>query len=248
MVGGFATIAGGVMAVYVGLLKDLIPDIAGHLLAASIMSAPAALAFAKIAIPETGEPVTSGVTPVQHEKVDVNIVDAASRGTTEGLKLALNVGAMLIAFLALVAMVNFGLKLFGEYVLRWPEGQDLSMQFILGKVFRYVAWLIGVSWQDSDAVGQLLGTKMITNELVAYLGLQGLSSAEALSGHSEIIASYALCGFSNLGSIGIMIGGIGALCPSRRHDLARLAPRAMLAATLASYMTATIAGMLVGGS
>ncbi|MBI4544991.1 MAG: NupC/NupG family nucleoside CNT transporter [Gemmatimonadetes bacterium] len=256
MTGGFATVAGGVMAAYVGMLIAFFPDIAGHLLAASVMSAPAALVFAKLMYPEREEPVTRGTLRVQVASPDANVIDAAARGAGEGLTLALNVGAMLLAFIALLAVFNAVLGLVSDAVqltelLRgWGwlgAGERLTLETLLGWLLAPLAWLMGVPWKDAVAVGELLGIKTAVNEFVAYLGLAvKLSAPDAeLSARSVIIATYALCGFANFSSIGIQIGGIGGMAPSRRSDLARLGLRAMIAGTLAAFMTATIAGMIV---
>jgi CNT family concentrative nucleoside transporter len=255
MTGGFATVAGGVMAAYVGMLVFYFPDIAGHLLAASVMSAPAALVFGKLMVPETEEPVTRGTLQVSVERTDANAIDAAARGAGEGLTLALNVGAMLLAFIALIALFNGLLGVLGDAVglnaflqgrgMLAPE-QRLSLELLLGWLLAPLAWLMGVPWQDATTVGSLLGIKTVVNEFVAYLQLsETLSGAGTLSPRSVIIATYALCGFANFSSIAIQIGGIGGIAPSRRSDLARLGLRAMVAGTLAAFMTATIAGMLV---
>ncbi|HEX6940797.1 MAG TPA: nucleoside transporter C-terminal domain-containing protein [Longimicrobiales bacterium] len=255
MTGGFATVAGGVMAAYVGMLVAYFPDIAGHLVSASVMSAPAALVIAKVMHPETEEPVTSGTLKIEIENPDANVIDAAARGAGEGLTLALNVGAMLLAFIALIAMLNALLGWFGDVthltaLLRgwgWlAEGKDLTLEALLGWLLAPVAWIMGVRWEDAAAVGALLGVKTVLNEFVAYLQLSNLLAGDgALSHRSAVIATYALCGFANFSSIAIQIGGIGGLAPSRRSDLARLGLRAMIAGTLASFMTATVAGILV---
>jgi len=234
MTGGFATIAGGVMAAYVGILKDLIPGIAGHLMAASIMSAPAGLVFAKLFVPETESSLTAGEVKLKVEKIDANGVDAASRGATDGLRLALNVGAMLIAFIALITLANTLLGLF------W---KDLSLAWIFGKALAPLAWVMGVPWADCARFGDLLGTKVMINEFVAYIKLQAY--AASMSPKANIIAAYALCGFANLSSIGIQIGGISGIAPERRSDLAKLAFRAMAAGAFASWCTACIAGVLL---
>ena len=179
-----------------------------------------------------------GTVTLHVEKTDVNVIDAIGRGTGEGLHLALNVGAMLISFLALIALVNAVLGLVGGAV-----GLDLSMQRILGLVFAPIAWSLGVPWRDAPTIGNLLGTRMVLNEFVAYSQLGPLK--DTLDPRSFTIATFALCGFANFSSIGIQIGGIGALAPERRHDLARLGLRAMLAGTFANFVTATIAGMLL---
>jgi CNT family concentrative nucleoside transporter len=255
MTGGFATVAGGVMAAYVGMLLFYFPDIAGHLMAASVMSAPAALVFAKLMLPEKEIPKTRDTLHVQVEKIDANVIDAAARGAGEGLQLALNVGAMLLAFIALVALLNAiiggiagitGLTalLHGAEVL--PADQPLNLEWILGRVLAPLAWVMGVPWRDAAEVGSLIGVKTVLNEFVAYLQLSSLLTGGAdLSPRSVIIATYALCGFANFSSIAIQIGGIGGLAPTRRSDLARIGLRAMIAGTLAAFMTATIAGMIV---
>ena len=227
MTAGMAHISGGVMAAYI-----LFGVEAQHLLTAVIMTAPGTLMMAKLFVPETGRPETSGTVKLDVENTDVNVIDAIGRGTGEGLRLALNVGAMLISFLALIALVNALLGLVG-----------LSMQQIFGWVFAPIAWSLGVPWRDAPTIGNLLGTRMVLNEFVAYSQLGPLKAS--LDPKSFTIATYALCGFANFSSIGIQIGGIGALAPERRHDLARLVIRAMLAGTFANFVTATIAGMLL---
>ena len=227
MTAGMAHISGGVMAAYI-----LFGVEAQHLLTAVIMTAPGTLMMAKIFVPETREPETMGTVKLNVERTDVNVIDAIGRGTGEGLHLALNVGAMLVSFLALIALVNAILGLAG-----------LSMQQIFGWVFAPIAWSLGVPWRDSATIGNLLGTRMVLNEFVAYSQLGPLK--DMLDPKSFTIATFALCGFANFSSIGIQIGGIGALAPERRHDLARLGVRAMLAGTFANFLTATIAGMLL---
>lgn len=244
MVGGMATVAGGVMAAYVGMLREHFPDIAGHLLAASVMSAPAALVMAKIMVPETETPETAGAdTKLEIERIDANVIDAAARGAGEGLQLALNVASMLLAFIALIAMVNFGVKILGG----WIGFPQLSLELIFGYLFAPLAFIMGVPWQDALSVGTLLGQKTIINEFVAYANLSEIVKPGGieLQHRSMVIATYALCGFSNLSSIAIQIGGIGGIAPSRRSDLARLGIRAVIAGSLACFMTATIAGMLL---
>jgi concentrative nucleoside transporter, CNT family len=227
MTSGMAHISGGIMAAYI-----LFGIEAQHLLTAVIMTAPGTLMMAKIIVPETEQPDTMGTVKLKVERTDVNVIDAAGRGTSEGLSLALNVGAMLISFLALVALTNALLGLAG-----------LSLQQIFGWVFAPIAWSMGVPWQDAPTIGNLLGTRMALNEFVAYSQLGPLKSS--LDPRSFTIATFALCGFANFSSIGIQIGGIGALAPNRRHDLARLGIRAMLAGTMANFVTATIAGFLL---
>jgi CNT family concentrative nucleoside transporter len=231
MTGGFATIAGGVMAIYVKWLSD-IPNIAGHLMAASVMSAPAALVIAKIIYPETEDSPTRGSLKLELERRDANAMEAIVRGATDGLRLAANVAAMLIAFVALVAGVNYILNFVG-----------LSLEKILGWIFSPLALTMGIPPADMFKVGSLMGEKIVLTELVAYGHLQ--EQLASLDVRSTIIASYALCGFANFASIGIQIGGISALAPSRRKDLARVAFRAMIGGALASWLTATIAGILI---
>ena len=241
MTSGMAHISGGIMAAYI-----LFGIEARHLLTAVIMTAPGTIMMAKMFVPETDTPKTMGTVRLEVERTDVNVIDAAGRGTGEGLHLALNVGAMLISFLALVAMVNAGLGVLGEFSAKYlgltAIGQ-LSLQQVFGWVFAPVAWVMGVPWHDAPTIGNLLGTRMVLNEFVAYSQLGPLK--EALDPRSFTIATFALCGFANFSSIGIQIGGIGSLAPTRRHDLARLGMRAMLAGTLANFMTATIAGFLL---
>ena len=227
MTAGMAHISGGVMAAYI-----IFGAKAEHLLTAVIMTAPGTLMMAKLFVPETGQPETMGTVKLDVERTDVNVIDAIGRGTGEGLHLALNVGAMLISFLALVALINAILGIVG-----------LSMQQILGYAFAPIAWSLGVPWVDAPTVGNLLGTRMVLNEFVAYSQLGPLQAT--LNPKSFTIATFALCGFANFSSIGIQIGGIGALAPERRHDLARLGLRAMFAGTFANFLTATIAGMLL---
>ncbi|HEX6559926.1 MAG TPA: nucleoside transporter C-terminal domain-containing protein [Longimicrobiales bacterium] len=252
MTAGFATIAGGVMAAYVGMLMGVFPDVAGHLMAASVMSAPASLVFAKLMLPERDVALTRDSLHVDVEKVDANVIDAASRGAADGLHLALNVGAMLLAFIAIIAVINSILGWFGDVVhltqylhshALLAAGQRLSLQNILGWILAPLAWLMGVPWKDAFTVGSLIGVKTAVNEFVGYLQLSSVAST--LSPRSIIIATYALCGFANFSSIAIQIGGIGGLAPNKRHDLARLGMRAMIAGSLASFMTANIAGMLI---
>ena len=253
MTGGFATVAGGVLAAYVGLLKGVFPDIAGHLIAASVMSAPAALVIAKVMCPETEVSETAGSLGVEIDQPDANVIDAAARGAYEGMKLALNVGAMMLAFIALIALANALIGLpFGLYN-DWMglEGsaaiEPLTLQRILGWLFWPFAFLIGVPAAECASVGTLLGEKLVLTEFIAYLHLyESLSEGvAALSPRTVVITSYALCGFANFGSIGIQLGGIGGIAPERRHDIARLGLRAMFGGLLASLMTAAVAGMLL---
>lgn len=243
MTGGFATVAGGVMAAYVGMLSGSFPEIAGHLIAASVMSAPAALVIAKVMVPEREKSDTAGTVSLTVEKTDVNVIDAAARGAGDGLKLALNVGAMLLAFLALLAALNFGLESIGN----WIGIEQLSIQRILSVVFWPIAWIMGVPVADCGTVAMLLGEKIILTEFIAYLHLGDVlaSGTVQMSYRSVVIATYALCGFANFGSIAIQLGGIGGMAPNRRHDLARLGLKAMFAGFLAANMTATVAGLLI---
>jgi CNT family concentrative nucleoside transporter len=239
MTGGMATVAGGVLAAYVGMGIS-----AGHLLAASIMSAPAAILIAKIMLPETEESPTMGTVKVSLEIKDVNAFEAACRGASEGLKLALNVAAMLIAFIALIALINKGLQA-AVYLVGMGEETTLSLQMILGWVFQPIAFVMGIPWSEAGKVGSLLGQKMIINEFVAYLSLAEMVKNGELSERSVTIATYALCGFANFSSIAIQIGGIGALEPDRKSDFAKVGLKAMIGGTLAAFMTACIAGVLV---
>ncbi len=247
MTAGMAHVSGAIMAAYVLVAHvDVI-----HLLTAVIMTAPGAIMMAKIIVPETEQPKTGGDIEVVVPKQDVNVIDAAGRGAIEGLHLALNVAGMLIAFIALVALFN---GIFG-YVHNWLLASapavaayfPASLDILMGWIFRPIAWAMGVSWKDSLQVGNLLGTRMVLNEFVAFARLGEIVKANphALDPRSFVIVTYALCGFANFSSIAIQIGGIGSLAPSRRGDLARLGLRAMLAGTLANFLTATIAGMLL---
>ena len=233
MTGGFATVSGGVLAIYVSWLTD-IQGIAGHLLAASVMSAPAALVVAKIIYPETEESQTMGDVNVNIEQTNINAMEALSNGATDGLKLAANIAAMLIAFISFVAMVNYFLSFGGT-----------SMEEIFGVIFRPLAWTMGVPWNEAQLVGMLMGKKIVLTELVAYGDLQNLIRDGMISERSAIISTYALCGFSNFASIGIQLGGIGAMAPERKKDLAKLVTKAMFAGAIASWLTATIAGLLL---
>jgi CNT family concentrative nucleoside transporter len=205
------------------------------------MSAPAALVMAKLMFPETEESVTAGDVRVEVKTPYVNVIDAAAEGAGAGLKLALNVGAMLLAFISLIAVINALLAWLGG-LFGW---EVLSLEWLLGWIFRPLAWLMGVPWHEAGEVGSLLGIKTVVNEFVGYLQLQEMREAGALSERSEVIATYALCGFSNFSSIAIQIGGIGGIAPERKHDLAKLGLRAMVAGSLACFQTATIAGLLL---
>lgn len=234
MTGGMATVAGGVLAAYVGMGID-----AGHLLAASVMSAPAALVCAKLLIPETEDSATKGEVSLHLPKTTANIIDAAATGAGDGLKLALNVAGMLLAFIALIALVNGGLSWVGS-LFGHPE---FSLELVMGYVFAPFAYLMGVPSQDVFNVGTLLGKKLIINEFVAYLDLETMKPM--LSERAVIISTYALCGFANFSSIAIQVGGIGTIAPERRQDLAKLGMQSLLGGTLACFMTACIAGLFI---
>ena len=233
MVGGFATVAGSVMALYVSWLTN-VPNIAGHLLAASVMSAPAALMIAKVIYPETERPKTVNSDNIDLKSKDTNAMDAIGRGATDGMKLAANVAAMLIAFISIVAMINF--------ILGYA---NTSLQEILGLIFKPIAWSMGVPWEEANIVGTLMGEKIVLTELIAFGDLTNYIKNDLLSERSAIIASYAICGFANVGSIGIQLGGIGAMAPERRADLSNLVIKAMIGGALASWLTASIAGILI---
>ena len=235
MVSGMAHVSGAVMAAYVAIAGVSIT----HLLTAVIMTAPATLMLAKLFVPETGNPLTAGTVSVEIEKPGVNLIDAAARGAGDGLQLALNIAGMLIAFLALIAMVN-GCLGWIHLHFSWVPA---SMQQILAIVFAPIAWALGVSWNDCATVGNLLGTRMVLNEFVAFVDLGKVKAM--LQPRSFVIATFALCGFANLSSIAIQIGGIGALAPTRKSDLARLGFKAMIVGTLANFMSACIAGILL---
>ena len=237
MTSGMAHVSGAVMAAYVKIAGVEIK----HLLTAVIMTAPATIMLAKMFIPETEEPATAGEVKIEVEKPGVNVIDAAARGAGDGLHLALNIGGMLIAFLALIAMVNGVLGWVSTLPgLGWLPP---SLQQILGYIFAPLAWIMGVSWKDCFTIGNLLGTRLVLNEFVAFLQLGPLKAQ--LDERSFVIATYALCGFANFSSIAIQIGGIGALAPTRKSDLARLGLRAVAAGSLANFMSACIAGMLL---
>jgi concentrative nucleoside transporter, CNT family len=237
MVSGMAHVSGAVMAAYVSMAGVSIQ----HLLTAVIMTAPATLVLAKMLIPETGTPETAGTVKIEVEKPGVNVIDAAATGARDGLFLALNIGGMLVAFLALIALVNglFGLVQSIPGMAWMPN----SLQQLLGWIFSPAAWMMGVPWKDAANIGQLLGTRLVLNEFVAFIDLGKLK--DVLDPKSFTIATYALCGFANLSSIAIQIGGIGALAPTRKSDLARLGLRAVMAGTMANVMSACIAGMLL---
>lgn len=241
MVGGFATIAGGVLAAFVGLGID-----AGHLITASVISAPAALMVAKILQPETEESKTAGKVRIDAGTRCVNVIEAAAEGASTGLKLALNVGAMLIAFVAFVAMGNAIVGWLGGQVAYWFDYEvagDWSLEILFGYAFAPFAWLMGIPWKECRQTGEMLGTKMVVNEFLAYVQLSDAKGELSLRAYT--IMTYALCGFANFSSIGIQLGGIGGMAPERRADLAKLGFRAMLGGTLAAFMTACVAGFLL---
>jgi CNT family concentrative nucleoside transporter len=266
MVGGMATIAGGVMAAYIQILgtaysvKHGIPLMdaqqmfATQLLGASVMAAPAAIVISKIIFPETGEPVTKGTVKIDVEKNAENVIEAAANGASEGLKLALNVGAMLLVFIALIALFNYGLNFIGD-LFNWNEslkatyGVPLSFQLVLGWIFQFVAFAIGVPWEDALKFGSLFGTKIVLNEFVAYSDMGILIEAgKILNEKTIIMLTYALCGFANFSSIGIQIGGLGPLAPSRKSEIASLGIKAVIGGAMATLMTATLAGLLYIGN
>jgi len=262
MTAGMATVAGGTMAAYVGMAPDRQTAglLAGHLAVASLISAPAALVISKIMVPETEDSPTKGRVRVEVARTDANLLDAACRGAGEGLKLVLNIVAMLIAFIALVhvanwalagvvSLVNTTLAWFAQpgaapTVQQWLGGREPTVELLLGWLCAPVAWLLGVAWEDAPAVGVLIGEKTIFNEFVAYGSL--MQCKDSIGPRSFIIATYALCGFANFGSIAVTIGGISTLAPRRRPDFARYGFRSMIGGALAAFMTAAIAGMLIG--
>ena len=233
MVGGFATVAGGVLAIYVKWLSN-IPGIAGHLLAASVMSAPAALVVSKIIYPEVEKSKTSGDMNIEIKNTSTNAMEALGDGASDGLKLAANVGAMLVAFISIVALLNYIFGIFGT-----------SIEQILSIIFKPLAWTMGIPWAEAGYVGTLMGEKIVFTELIAFGDLQSMISKNQLSERSAIIASYALCGFANFGSIGIQLGGIGGIAPQRKKELAKLITKAMIGGALASWLTASVAGVLI---
>lgn len=268
MIGGMAHIAGGVMAIYIGMLAgtdgELQQMYAKHFLAASIMAAPATLLIAKILIPETGTPLTGGKVTIHVEKESKNIIDAAAAGASDGMKLAINIAAMLLAFVALIAMVNYIIGWVGDWHLSSYQSLNmmlnngiadsaqhtvrLNLGLILGYVLAPIAWVIGIEWNDAVIAGGLIGQKVVLNEFIAYLQLSQTpvgTGPGAISENSRLILTYALCGFANFASIAIQIGGIGSLAPERRGDLARFGMRAVLGGSIATLMTATIAGVLI---
>jgi len=235
MTAGLATVAGSVLVAYMGMLG---PSYAGHLVAASFMAAPAAVAVAKLMIPEVGVPLTAGDTPVDVPRTTVNAIDAAASGAIDGVRLAINIGGMLIAFVALIHLADMGLGWAGGF-FGWPSA---SFESLLGFLLAPLAFILGVPWHDAPKIGGLLGVKTVLNEFIAFGMLA--QAKETLDPRSIVIASYALCGFANFGSLAIQIGGLGGIAPERRSDVARDALRALLAGSLASFLTAAIAGIV----
>jgi len=258
MTGGMATVAGSVLGAYVFLLQDHLPNIGGHLLTASILSAPAALLVAKIMIPETSTPETLGTVPKDEQKPYVNVIEAAAAGASDGVQLAINVAAMLLAFIALIAMLDAGLGLFGEVIdfQSWGEAfvpefikskagyalPQLSLSLILSWLFIPFAFLLGIPWIDFSFASNLIGEKVVFNEFISYTSLA--AQAEHLQPRTLLIMSYALCGFANFSSIAIQIGGIGSLAPNRRSELAQMGIKAVIGGTLAAFLTACWAGLV----
>jgi CNT family concentrative nucleoside transporter len=247
MVIGFANIASGVLALYTIWLSPYIPTVAGHLAAACFIAAPGSLLISKLFMPETETAVTAAGVEFKIDRMDANLVDAAARGTTEGLTLALNVAAMLISFTALVAFADAVLGWVGLHLHLGTPTAPLSLELILGYVFRPLAWLTGVSWAESQRVGSLLGVKTVLNELVAYSQMKDYLAADPnyLSLRARLLATYALCGFANFASVGIQVGGISTIAPTRRADLSRIGLLAMAGGALASLMAACVVGVLV---
>ncbi|MEL6534755.1 MAG: nucleoside transporter C-terminal domain-containing protein [Bacteroidota bacterium] len=253
MTGGMATIAGSVFGAYVGMLGDD-PQIAAYLLTASFMNAPAALVMAKILVPESNPEEINTTLEINKESLGVNLIDALAKGASDGVKLAANIGAMLLAFVALIAAINLGLGGIGNWIgvndsiANATQGvfPQLSLEYLLGQAFRPIAWLIGTTWEESLLVGSMIGQKTAINEFVAYSQLGEIlrSNPEYLSAKSVVITSFALCGFSNFSSIAIQIGGIGSMAPNQTSQLSKLGMRALLGATMACLMTAAIAGAL----
>jgi CNT family concentrative nucleoside transporter len=247
MTGGMATIAGGVMAVYMKMGMDAgHPDIAGHLLTASVLSAPAALLISKVMLPETEVSETAASSPADVPRTTINGIDALCRGAGEGVMLSINVLAMLIAFIAVVALANYLVGLPQELLARAggnPEFKPVTLQMIFGWINWPFAWLMGVPVQDCFVIGQILGERIVLNEFIGYLSLTNPKTV--ITERSFVIATYALCGFANFASIAIQVGGIGSLAPERRGDMAQLGVRAMIGGLLASYMTACVAGILI---
>lgn len=255
MTGGFATIAGSVMAAYIGMLGGDSDEsrvlFAKHLITASVMSAPAGLVMAKVMLPETERPRDESLSSLlRDERTTHDVVDAAASGATDGLKLALNVAAMLVAFVALLALLNFPLTALSQWapIAQWRAAHgvpEFTFQNILGYALSPLAWTLGIDWADARAFGSLLGTQVIATEFIAYLDLARLVRENAMSHRACEIATYALCGFANIPSIAIQIGGLSAMAPDRRADFVRIGPRAMVAGALACWMTGCLAGLFI---
>jgi CNT family concentrative nucleoside transporter len=247
MVGGFANIASGVLGLYTVWLRPFVPDAAGHLAAACFITCPGSLLVAKLMVPETGIAETAGGVEFRIDRIDANLVDAAARGTSDGLGLALNVAAMLISFTALVALSNALLGWAGVELHLTDASHPLRLETILGFIFRPLAWLIGVHWSESKDVGALLGIKTVLNELIAYSNMKDALTANPafLTPRSRLLATYALCGFANFASVGIQVGGIATLAPTRRGDLSRIGMLAMIGGAISSLMAASIIGILI---
>jgi len=240
MVGGFATVAGGVLAIYVKWLTN-IPGIAGHLLAASVMSAPAALVIAKIIYPEKNAINNTDTIKITIENKNSNAIESLSNGAIDGLKLAGNIAAMLIAFISIIALLDYSI----EFIFTLFGFNNISLDEILGLIFQPLAWSMGVPWNESSIVGTLMGKKIVFTELIAYADLKEILILDKISERTAIICSYALCGFANFGSIGIQLGGISGIAPNRKKDLSKIVFKAMIGGALASWLTATIAGILI---
>jgi len=237
MTSGMATIAGTVMVLYAVILSDVIPDIMGHILTASIISVPAAIVISKIMVPETGRPTSGELTSPE---VSLSAMDAITKGTIQGIQLLINIIAMLIVLVALVHLINIILSLLPEF-----GDQPVTLQRILGMVMAPAVWLMGVPWEEAPVAGTLMGTKTILNEFLAYLDMSRLAPG-VLSQKSLLIMTYAMCGFANPGSLGIMIGGMGTMAPERREEIVSLGFRSIVAGTLATCMTGAVVGILVG--
>jgi CNT family concentrative nucleoside transporter len=239
MATGMATVAGSVLLAYVQILGG--GDFAGHLVTASLLSAPAAILLAKVMVPETETPATAETGHAVVPRESVNVIDAAARGAVDGMRLAATVGAMLVAFVALVAMLNDATATLGG----WFGNPELTLQQVLGIPFAPLVWLMGVPWSDAVSLGGVMGIKTVLNEFLAYQELRGLMDAGSVGARSAVIVSYAACGFANFGSLAILLGGVGTMAPSRRGDLASLGLRSILAGTLATMMTGCMAGLLL---
>jgi len=242
MVAGFATTSGSVLAAYVVMLRNYVPGIAGHLIVCSVLCAPASILIAKLLLPETAVPETASASPIQMPRSTANVLDSVAAGTIDGVRLAVNVAAMLIVFLALTHLADWLLAFVGQHVFH----ASWSLEALLGALFSPLAWLMGAPWQDVSHLGALLGQKTVLNEFVAYSTMSQKLAADPawLSPRGQLIAAYALCGFANFGTVGIQIAGYSSLAPSRRSDVARIAPRALLGGLLTTCLVACVAGVL----